>query len=67
MTELKSFKYDVTIKDYDRDLKYVTINIANVTDTEAVMLAADITKFVLNRDYQLSQSRKTEDPEDENQ
>ena len=65
MTKLKTMSYDLTITGIQQEnSKRLIVEISCISDSEAAVLAADITKFILNRDYQLSQLRKMEDPED---
>lgn len=65
MTKLHTMSYDLIITGQNEESKRLIISIGDVKDHEAAVMAADITKFILNRDYQLSQSRKLDDPEDE--
>lgn len=67
MTQLQTMSYDLIITGQSEETKRLIITIGSVKDHEAAVIAADITKFILNRDYQLSQTRKLEEPEHENQ
>lgn len=66
MIELHAMSYDLIITGQNEDSKRLIISIGDVKDHEAAVIAADITRFILNRDYQLSQTRKLEGPADEN-
>jgi len=67
MIKLHTMSYDLIITGQYEDSKRLIIALCDLKDHEAAVIAADITKFILNRDYQLSQTRKLEDTEDENQ
>lgn len=64
MKKLHVLSYDLIITGQFDDSKRIVITIGDVQDHEAAVMAADITKFILNRDYHLSKSRELEDPED---
>ena len=53
MTKLHTMSYDLIITGQNEESKRLIITIGDLKDNEAAVLAADITKFLLNRDYQL--------------
>ena len=64
MKKLHVLSYDLIITGQYDESKRLIISIGDVQDHEAAIMAADLTKFILNRDYQLSKTRKLEEPED---
>lgn len=65
MIKLHALSYDLIIIGQYEDSKRLVISIGDVKDHEAAVIAADITKFILNRDYQLSKTRELEEPDNE--
>ena len=61
MIKLHALSYDLIITGQYEDSKRLVISIGDVKDHEAAVITADITKFILNRDYQLSKTRELEE------
>lgn len=60
MIKLHAMSYDLIITGQNEDSKRIIISIGDLKDHEAAVIAADITRFLLNRDYQLSKTRELE-------